>query len=150
MPQLDVCRAIREWATSGYRRLPAFTSAEPSGALGRRWIRDNAALGCGKFSPVTPTEVLRALRSSQQPGGRPSTRDVEVMEVQQASQELRAREGAARSLGQALGLAATLTESSRRRGGIPASHAPPEPQACRGKPELLSEPVTGSAGTNLP
>jgi hypothetical protein len=150
MPQLDVCRAIREWAASGYRRLPALSSAEPSGALGQRWMRDNAALGCGKFSPVTPTEVLRALRSAQQPGRRPNTRDVEVMEVQQASQELRAREDAARALGQALGLTATVVESSKRRGGISASNVPREPSACRGRPELLSQPVTGPAGNSLP
>jgi hypothetical protein len=154
MPGLDVCKEIREWAASGYRKLPAATSGELTGAIGRRWTLDSARVGCGKFSPATPTEVLRAVRAFQQPGRHPTTRDVELMETQLVLAELRAREGAARSLGQALGVSTTLSESSNRRSRKTAPQAFPEPQVfpepepCSGKPELISEPVKERAGSS--
>jgi hypothetical protein len=146
MPPLDVCREIREWATSGYRTLPTLTPAEPNGVIGRRWMRAVAALGCGKFSPATPTEVLRALRLYQQRGGDPTTRDIEVMEVDFASEQTRARAGATRSLGRALGLSTTRLKRSKRRRLITALNTFHEPPGCTGEPDLISEPVKEPAG----
>jgi hypothetical protein len=150
MPQLDVCRKIREWASSGYRRLPASIPAEPRGAIGRRWIRDVAALGCGKFSPANPREVLRALRLYQQPGGHPTTRDVEVMEIHLTLEESRARAKINRSLAQALGISASWPKSSRRPPSTTGLNAFPELPGCSGKPDLLSEEVKEPAGGNMP
>jgi hypothetical protein len=149
MPQLDVCRAIREWVASDYRKVPAPASAEPRGAIGRRWERAVAALGCGKFSPADPREVLRALRPYQQPSGHPTTRDVEVMEIQLSLEEARARKGATRSLRQALGMSTIRSKRSRRRRPLTALNAPPEPPACRGTPDLISEPAKGPVGENI-
>ncbi len=143
MSQLDVCRAIRGWVASGYRKVPMLTPTEPRGAIGRRWERAVAALGCGKFSPADPREVLRALRPYQQPGGHPTTRDVEVMEIQLSLEESRARKGATRSLRQALGMSATPSKRSKRRRPLAALNAPPEPIGCSGKPDYLSEPPAG-------
>lgn len=143
---LDVCREIREWARSGYQKLPAPTSAaEPRGAAGRKWIRDMAALGCGKFSPATPREVLRALRPYGQPGDRPTTRDVEVMEIQLALEESHARV-AAPSLPEALGIEVSRHKPSKHQRRITALSAPPEPPGCSGKPDLISEQVREPTG----
>ncbi len=149
MPQLDVCRAIREWVASGYRKVPVLTPAELRGAIGRRWERAVAALGCGKFSPADPREVLRALRPYQQPGGHPTTRDVEVMEIQLSLEESRARKGATRSLRQALGMSTIRSKRSKRRRPLTALNAPPEPIGCSGKPDYLSEPVKEPAGESI-
>lgn len=149
MPQLDVCRAIRGWAASGYRKVPVLTPAEPRGAIGRRWERAVAALGCGKFSPADPREVLRALRPYQQPGGHPTTRDVEVMEIQLSLEESRARKGATRSLRQALGMSTIRSKRSKRRRPLTALNAPSEPIGCSGKPDYLSEPVKEPVGESI-
>jgi hypothetical protein len=146
MSQLDVCQEIREWVSSGYHKLLAPTSAELSGAIGRRWMLDNAALGCGKFSPATPREVLRALGPYQQPGGHPTTREIEIMEIHLGLEEARARGGATRSLSQALGLSTTLSKRSKRRRPITALNAPPEPMGCSGQPDQISEPVKEPVG----
>jgi hypothetical protein len=146
MPQLDVCRAIREWVASGYRKVPPPESDELRGAIGHRWERAVAALGCGKFSPATPTVVLTALRSHQQPGVHPTTREVELMEIHLALEELRARGDAASSLDHALGLSTTRRNRSKRRHpGAPLTTLA-EPLGCRGTPDLISEPVKEPAG----
>jgi len=156
MPQLDVCRAIREWVASGYRKVPSPASGELRGAIARRWERAVAALGCGKFSPATPTVVLRALQPYQQPGAHLTTRDVEVMEVQLSFEESDARESAARSLTQVLGISSSVTKPRRRNHPRRSPHvlalrAPPgPPQSCSGKPDYLSEPTTGPVGAVVP
>jgi hypothetical protein len=146
MPQRDVCREIREWATSGYRKVPVLRPAVPGGTIGRRWMLDMAALGCGKFSPAAPEEVLRALRPYRQPGGRPTTREVELMEIRLSSEEARTREGATRSLSQALGLSATRRQRPKRRRPSTALKAPLEPPGCRGTPDVIFEQVKQPVG----
>jgi hypothetical protein len=141
MPPVDICRQIREWSSSGYRKFRASTSAEPSGAIGRRWAFEMAALGCGQFSPVNPREVLRALRLFQQPGAVPTTRDIELSEIGLAFDELYAREAAARSLSQALGLSTTPRKRSKRGRHAPRLDAFPESAGCSGKPGLVSKEV---------
>lgn len=145
MPQPDVCRAIREWAIGGYQNGPVLTPAEPRGALGRKWMLEMAALGCGKLSPAPPMQVLRALRPYQQPGGHPTTREVEVLEGHLALEELRARGDAARSLDQALGLLTTRHKRSKRQRSTTGLVPPPELPSCSDKPELLSEQVNEPA-----
>jgi hypothetical protein len=142
VPQLDVCRMIREWVSSGYRKPPAAVAEEPTGQLGRRWMLASAALGCGKFSPANPLQVLRALRRYQQPGASPTTRDVETMEEHLVVAESQGRGSAAEALGTALGLPATRPRSIPRRHRV----ALPELRGCSGKPELISEPVKEPAG----
>jgi hypothetical protein len=134
--RVNVCTAIKEWSSTGYRRPPILVPVEPSEALANRWSGDVAALGCGKFSPVTPRELLRALRPYQQPGGQPTTRDVEVMEQRLFFEEERARNGAILSLGQALGVSAARRKPSKYRLPINALKPLPEPAGCSGKPGL--------------
>ncbi len=145
-PPPDVCRQINVWARSGYREVPAITRAEPRGAIGRRWMRDMAALGCGRFSGVNPREVLSAL-SLYHPTGRPTIREVAAREVSLETEQSHARAEATRALGQALGVdtsprkRSSLAKRSRRSGSIRAPNGPNELSLCTGKPELLSEPV---------
>jgi hypothetical protein len=148
MAQRGVCRDIREWVASGYHKVSPSASDELPVAIERRWTRAVAALGCGKFSPATPTVVLRALQLYQQPGAHPTTRDIEVMEFQLSFEESDARGGAVRSLQQALGISPSVNKPLRRRKHprlsphVLALHAPPGiPQRCSGKPDYLSEPV---------
>jgi hypothetical protein len=142
---IDVCHAIKEWANSGYRKPPVLIPIEPGGALGERWVRDVAALGCGKFSPADPGVVLTALRRYQQPGSHPTTREVEIMEFRLFVEESRARKGAARSLRQALGLSTTRRQRPRHGRPINALRLPSEPPGCSGKPDLIFEPVKKDA-----
>jgi hypothetical protein len=153
MPQLDVCRDIREWVASGYRKVPPPESDELRGAIGRRWMLAVAALGCGKFSPATPTAVLRAVQPYQQPGADPTTREVEVMQFQLSFEESDARASATQSLMEALGISPSVTKPRRRRKHprrsphVLALHAPRGvPQRCSGIPDHLSEPTTGPSG----
>lgn len=149
-PQPDVCREIKKWVASGYRQLPApLYVGEPGGAIGRKWTRDVAALGCGKFSPANPREVLRALRLYQRPGAQPATRQIEVMEIRLSFEESYARANAARSLARALGLPVSWPISKRQHPitGLNGFHEPP---GCTGKPDLISEPVKEGGGGNPP
>lgn len=136
--RVDVCGKIKEWASNGYRKPPVIVPVEPSGALAEKWTRDVAALGCGKFSPTTPREVLRALRPYQQAGGGPTTRHVEVMEMRLMLEEAQARTAAVRSLAKALGLAMTGPKHRKYRHPAIALKFPPEPPGCSGKPDVLS------------
>jgi hypothetical protein len=145
--QLDVCRAIKEWVASGYQKVPPPVTREPQGDVGRRWMRAVAALGCQEFAAATPRVVLRALNPYQQPGARPTTRDVEVMEIQLSFEEAEARQGAARSLAQVLGLSRSLSKSmrqdkhSKHSPHVLALNAPREPPDCSGRPGHRSEPT---------
>lgn len=156
MRQRNVCRDIREWVASDYRKVPSATSTELSGATGHRWMLDVAALGCGKFSPANPRVVLRALQPYQQSGAYPTTRDVEVMEIQLSFEEADDRENAARSLWHALGVSPSVTNPQRRRKHsrrsphVLALGAPPAPPRCSGKPDRLSEVVKDPAGESSP
>lgn len=140
---LDVCKKLGEWASTGYRKVPAPTRPfEPRGALGRKWVHAVAALGCGMFSPVIPQEILRALRSYQRAGAQPSARSIELLEARFALEEHRASLAAKVSLFHVLGLTPSGTRRSthrRRRGSSEA--LPRELPACTGEPELLSHQV---------
>jgi hypothetical protein len=148
MAPLDVCKKLREWASTGYRKVPAPTRPfEPRGALGRKWVRAVAALGCGKFSPATPQKVLAALRRYQHAGAQPSTRSIELLEARFTLEEHRASLSAKRSLFNAIGLSPSGIRRSRhrhRRGSTET--APGELPTCTGEPELLSHQVTGPVG----
>jgi hypothetical protein len=137
--QLDVCRAIRDWVASGYRKVPVSTSAEPPGAIEREWAREMAALGCRPFSSANPSEVLRALRLYQRPDAQPTTRQIELLEVRLVLEESLVRADAARSLGRALGIRVPRSKRSRRRHSSTAVNAPAEPPGCSGRPEPISE-----------
>jgi hypothetical protein len=156
MAQRDICRDIREWVASGYRKVPPPESGELRGAVGRRWTHAVAALGCGKFSPATPTVVLRALQPDQQPGAHPTTREVEVMQFQLSFEESDAREGATRSLIQALGISPSVAKPRQRKHARRSPHvlalqAPRGvPHRCSGIPDYLSQPTTGPSGAAGP
>jgi hypothetical protein len=149
VPRFDVCRAISAWVASGYRSVPVAASGHQSRAAERRWMFDSAALGCGQFSPATARNVLRALRTYQQPGG-PTTRAVEAMEIRLSAEEAQARKGAAGSLGRALGLSTADVEPSKRRPVPNAQSAPAEPPGCSGRPEHVSEPTNGPPVKSAP
>lgn len=140
MAPLDVCKKLREWASTDYRTVPAPMPAEPRGTLGRKWVRAVAALGCGMFSPATPQEVLRALRPYQHAGAQPSARSIERLELHLTLEELQASLNAKRSLFDAFGLSLSGTRRSRhqrRHGSAKAGIV--EAPACTGKPDLLSD-----------
>jgi hypothetical protein len=144
MPPLDVCKKLREWASTDYRTAPAPMPVELHGALGRKWVQAVAALGCGKFSPATPQKVSAALRRYQHAGAQPSTRSVELLEVHLTLEELRTSLSAKRSLFNAIGLSPSGIRRSRHRHRRGSSKtAPGELPACTGEPELLSRQVAG-------
>jgi hypothetical protein len=139
MMPLDVCKKLKEWASTGYKEVPTPMPVELQGTLGRRWVRAVTALGCLK-SPMPPQDVSAALRPYRHAGAQPSTRSVELLEARLAPEEVRASLGAKRSLFDALGVSPLLTTRSRhhRRRGGPET-APAELPACTGTPELRSK-----------
>jgi len=146
MPPLDVCKKVREWASTGYRKVPAPVPVEPQGGLGRKWVHAVAELGCGEFPLATPLEVSAALRHHQRAGAQPSTRSVELLEARLLLGEMRASLDAKRSLFRVIGLPsarASRPRYSRRHGS--SEIAPGELPACTGEPELLSSQVTGGS-----
>ncbi len=153
--QRDVCREIREWVASGYRKVPPPTSGQPTsyeahGAIAHRWTLAAAALGCGRSAPPIPMVVLRAIERYEQPGARPTGRDVEVMEWQLYFEELRARKAAVASLAQVLGISRAVIEQPGRQRKHPtlSPHAlallirlPQQArEQCTGKPDNVVEP----------
>lgn len=148
MAPLDVCKKLREWVSTGYRKVPAPARPfEPRGALGRKWVRAVAALGCGMFAPAIPQEILRALRHYQPAGAQPSARSIELLEARFALEEHRASLDAKVSLFHALGLTPSGTRRSthRRRPGSSEAFSRELP-ACTGEPDLLSHQVSGPVG----
>lgn len=153
-----VCRDIREWVASGYRKVPSPTSGQPTsyeahGAIAHRWTLAAAALGCGRAAPPIPMVVLRAIEHYQQRGARPTGRDLEVLEWQIYFEGLRASTDAARSLTEMLGISRAVTEQRlpQRRSRKPprlSPHAlalqirlPPQArERCTGKPDSLVDP----------
>jgi hypothetical protein len=127
---VNVCHAIKKWSRNDYRRPPILVPVEPSEILANRWSRDVAALGCGKFSPATPRELLRALRPHQQPGGQLTTRSIEIMEQHLFFEEERARSVARLSLGRALGLSTARRKPLNYRHPISALKTLREPPGC--------------------
>lgn len=140
--QPDLCQEIRSWTSSGYRKLPAVTDAERHGTIGGRWMRDVAALGCGRFALANPAEVLGALSLYQPANARPSVREIAASEASLRVEALHARSNAAQSLGQALGIDIPLrAQSRRRRSRRSGSASPGGLPRCTGKAELVSETV---------
>lgn len=148
MASLDVCRKLREWASTGYRKVPPPTQPfEPHGALGRKWMRAAAVLGCGKFSPAVPEKVLAALRRYQRAGAQPSTRSIELLEARLILEEARTSLAAKRSLFHAIGLPPWRTRRPRHRARHGSSETRPGGlPGCTGEQELLSHQVTGPVG----
>lgn len=150
MAPLDVCKKLREWASTGYRRVPAPTRPfEPRGALGRKWVRAVAALGCGEFSPAIPQEILRALRRYQRAGAQPSTRSIELLEARFTLKEARASLAAKVSLFHAIGLPPwrrTRRSTHRHRRGSSETAPSRGLPGCTAEQELLSHQVTGPVG----
>jgi hypothetical protein len=141
--QPDLCQEIHEWTSSGYQKLPVTANAEPHGAIGGRWMRDLAALGCGRFAPANPAEVLGALSLFQPADAHPGVQEIAASEASFRVDALHARSGAARSLGQALGIdIPSRRQASRRRQSRRSSPAGPGGLLrCTGKAELVSETV---------
>jgi hypothetical protein len=142
----DVCREISQWLSSGYRTLPALTQPELRGAIGRRWMREMAALGCGRFSSANSTSVLSALSLYEPPGVRPTVREVAASEQRLQIEEHHARAHAAQALGRALGIDVALPQRASSREGSKRSRVNEAQNAgrlsrCTGKPELVSETV---------
>jgi hypothetical protein len=135
----DVCREISEWSSSGYKTLPAVTHPELGGIIGRQWMRDMAALGCGRFSAANPASVLSALSLYDPPGVRPTVREVASSEQRLEVEEHHARADATRSLGKVLGIDFTLPPKRPRTSD--ALNASRRLSRCTGKPERVSETV---------
>ncbi len=132
---LDVCKKLREWASTGYRKVPALAPIDPRGALGRKWAHAVAALGCVK-SPTATLDVSAALRPYQRAGARPSTRSIELLEARLTLEELRSSLGAKRSLFHAVGLSPSWAWSSVHRG-------------LQGRPEIASARLPSCDGASL-
>lgn len=139
MVPFAVCKKLGEWASTGYKKVPAPTPIEPSGALGRRWAHALAALGCIK-SPAAPSDVSAALRPYQRADAHPNTESVESLERRLAVEELRASLDAKRSLFHAIGLSSVAirrpSHRHRRRSSEKSSGALP---ACIGEPDRSSK-----------
>lgn len=117
---IDVCRAIRAWAASGYR---AASEAEEPGlrhaAVWRAWRRALRAAGCRFPEPPIQRTLLAVLHPYERPGSAPTTRQIETTEVHLVRAVSKADRGRVETLMRVLGGPPRPRKSAKRKSTVP-------------------------------
>jgi hypothetical protein len=102
----DVCRDIKTWTASGYRKLPARIQRIPFGIrpFPGRVVRELTAMGYGKRFPER--DILQLLKNYEQSGEGITSASVEQLEIKMATKESEALQRGARRIDKAMSLEA--------------------------------------------
>lgn len=123
VPPIDVCRAIRNWAASGYKTEAVSRveeSLRPYGAVGRAWRRALLAVGCrDPFLSPTEKTVLSVLKPYERPGSAVTTRQIEKMETRLGVMIERSDRGRVDALMRVLGMPPRRRKMVKRKLTIP-------------------------------